>query len=1062
MSANPPLLASRLAAFAALLLAAALPAAAEICWAYTDAAPALVPIKCVQQGDGVTPCSWFGTGETCNTDLDPSDCCVAVHDPGASQTIGEMHLAWHTCLGDVGTSASPPPPNRGLRWYAFHRQFEWDFNVYREGFGYSKIDALEWCPGINMPYGHHGAGLGPGDHDMGCGTGIDRPDNVPCDNCIPFSKCLYLNGAGPSACPATGATCSIAGVSFPYTQLDQFQNADEIATLLDVYFHGWMHGHVGVADGGGYNMDVGNSTCSPRDPMFWRLHKALDEVVRAWQNVQAVDVTLVIDRSGSMSAPSGTGVGTRLENAVEAADMFGDLLEEGRSDGAVNRIGIVSYSTNASNAALNMPLQDVTATLRDAGGPFATTLDALVASGMTSIGAGVEGAIGQLCSGDCAAYVPPPGENSRKAMLILTDGLENTAPCLEAGCQWGNPDGEIDYETLDVAQACAVGLGNAASVNGELLTMFTERQGGIYMNNTDSTGDDLKDFFTKCFAQLTDEFIGLDPAGTIAAGEPAGPIVPYESCDDRRITFTAGWNRSSLPGDHLEFLVTTPAGDAWVPGSGYGEMSTEDSWAFKRCPLPYGLQDQGVWNMQLLRPQQSFVNGFTSDGFADPAQGVRLVRRQIQRLCPLTDKGERSCNRVLFFEDGRRAASAYEAALRVETGTTVRAVETATSAADFERRLQESWDLVVYAHQAGADRREAYDGRLAEQLCRGTKAIVTDTRSVPEAAAILRCAGAVRAGGVNQATLVGSDRFVAETALLANPGYPVFSYGLASAGGGSSASSLDASFAAGTGAIAGRALRGGPINWHKNVLVTGLSQLTAFTPFTVPRTGDALKAAVRILPSFNKAGGYPGARMTVSVERPTVGLGSLVKKVEKGVQPVAGDGVSPLEQQLTKIRIPTRKEVYDLNDDGKYGDELPKNGTFSADLPISAAVDGMYTYHYVFEYPAGSCKARRELKQSLFVAIKVAPEASQVEIGTPVQTGGGKLYPVRMRPRDLLGNVVGPGRPPRPSCAAPCACEGKNVTDHLDGAYTIPVFAPAGTELTACSLDAFGAQFTFR
>ncbi len=164
---------------------------------------------------------------------------------------------------------------------------------------------------------------------------------------------------------------------------------------------------------------------------------------------------------------------------------------------------------------------------------------------------------------------------------------------------------------------------------------------------------------------------------------------------------------------------------------------------------------------------------------------------------------------------------------------------------------------------------------------------------------------------------------------------------------------------------------------------------------------------MRILQPFQQAGGYPGAVMSVEVERPTVGFGSLVKQVDKA-QPVAGDAVSGLEQQLAKIRIPTRSEIYQLNDTGKDGDEIAKNGTFSAELPISAAVDGMYTYHFRFAYPAGSCTAHRELKHSLYVAVKVSPEASNVVVGTATASGGGKLYPVKMTPRDVLGNVVGP------------------------------------------------------
>lgn len=1053
-----------LALAACLLLA--VPATAEICWDYTDFENAKVPLKCVQMGDLTTPCTW---NPSCNTDLDPSDCCVAVHDPAATQTIGEMHVEWHSCLGNVGTSHSPPPPNRGLRWYGFHRQLESDFNEYREGLGFTKIDSLEWCPGMNMPYGHFGAGLAPGAHPLGCGTGINRPGNVSCDGCEAFRQCLYVPGAGPISCPAeVSSGCTVGGVSFPYTELEDFQNADEISTLLDVYFHGDMHGAVSDADGGGYNADCADPNCSTRDAMFWRLHKALDDVVRAWQDLQAVDVTLVIDRSGSMAAASGTGPGTRLDNAKEAADMFADLLEEGRSDGAVNRVGIVSYSSDASNAALNMPLQDVTPTLRDPAGAFATALAALSPGGSTSIGAGIVEAINQLCpGGSCAGHVAAPGENERKAILLLTDGRENRAPCLEAGCQAGG-GAAIDYLTLDVLQLCAVGLGNAASVNGDLLTILAEKQGGIYLNDTDATGTDLKDFFTKCFAQLTDEFIGLDPSGTLAANEAAGPVVPYESCDDDRINFTSGWTRSSLPGDRLQLLVTSPSGEPWVPAAGAGEASTEASWAFKRTPLPFRGQAEGIWTMQLLRPQRAFVNGFTTDSFADPAEGVRLVRREIQRLCPLAEGGEPICRRVLHFEDGTRGRSVYRHALQKEHGMTVGEIERTSDAASFAELLAAGrWDLIVYARQAGPDRDERYDQVLARALCGGTRAIVTDTRSSQGAAAILRCAGAVRDPQVvNEDLVVGTDRFLEVEARLRNPGYPVFSYGLRPTTDEVATFAQPALFGpAGlrdrsSAAVVVQAVSGSDLHWHKNVLVTGLSQLTAFAPRSVPETGEPILPAVRILPSYLRAGGYPGGRMTVEVERPLRGLGSVVDRGGRA-EPYQGDPVDRVEERLGEVRIPTTKDVFVLNDDGEEGDEHPGNGTFSARLPLHYAVDGMYTFHYRFEYPSGSCTTRRELKQTLFVDVDTSPPHSKVEVGEPVPARSGQVFPVRIRPEDALGNVVGPSRPPRPSCAEPCACDVQDVVDQADGSYTIAVRVPDGVKLAACTLDAFGTRFHF-
>ena len=1047
-----------------VILLIALPCSAEICWNYTDTQNAKVPLKCVEMGDGTTPCSWR---PDCNTDSNPSDCCMAIPDPTATQTIGEMHVAWHACLGNVGTSSSPPPPNRGLRWFAFHRQLESDFNVYREGLGIDKIDSLEWCPGMNMPYGHFGGGLSLGDHPLNCGIGISRPNDIICDGCEAFSECLFVSGAGPTSCTATPG-CSISGgVSFPYTELQDFKNADEIATLLDDYFHGDMHGAVGDADGGGYVADCPDPNCSTRDGMFWRLHKSLDDVIRAWQDMQAVDVTLLIDRSGSMSGASGTGSGTRLDNAVEAADMFADLLEEGRSDGAVNRVGIVSYSSNASNASLNMPLQDVDINLRNPGGAFATTLAALNPNGSTSIGAGIEATVSQLCpGGSCATHVPAVGENERKAVLLLTDGKENRAPCLQAGCQ-GGTGAEIDYASLDVMQLCAVGLGNAASINGELLTILAERQGGIYLNNTDGTGSDLKDFFAKCFAQLTDEFIGLDPSGMLAANETTGPLVPYESCDDSRITFTSGWNRTDLPGDHLQLLVTSPNGDAWVPTAAAGEMSTEDSWAFKRSTMPYRGQAQGVWNMQLLRPQSAFANGFTTDSFVDHKQGVRIVRREIQRLCPITDEGKLSCGHVLYFEDGNKGRSVYEGALKAETGMTIGDLKTTTNAGDFEKLLNISWDLIVYARQAGADIDEAYDKPLASLICKGTRAIVTDTRTGRGGSSILGCAGAVRdSKRLNLEYLVGGNRFIEEKAKLYNPGYKIFSYELKAKARKPQVASQVAKFRdartlsrlSNSAAIVSKALPGSDLNWHKNVLVTGLSQLTAFAPRTVPQTGEPLMAAVRILPSFKRAGGYPNARMTVEVERPTRGLGEIIKRSDN-VKPVKEDPVSSVELQLDKVKIPTVREIYELNDYGENGDRHAFNGTYSAELPINAAVDGMYTFHYRFEYPLGSCTARRELKQSLFVSVNVSPSHSDLKVSGPSTVPGGKVYSVQIRPQDALGNVIGPGRPPRPSCEKPCKCDPAKVTDENNGVYAMSLEVPDSVTLSTCSIDAYGVRF---
>lgn len=74
---------------------------------------------------------------------------------------------------------------------------------------------------------------------------------------------------------------------------------------------------------------------------------------------------------------------------------------------------------------------------------------------------------------------------------------------------------QLDYSKLEFTQLVAVGFGNAGSINGDLLTLLAERQGGIYMFNP--TGGDLKSFFAKAFGQLSSELLLADPEGTLAA-----------------------------------------------------------------------------------------------------------------------------------------------------------------------------------------------------------------------------------------------------------------------------------------------------------------------------------------------------------------------------------------------------------------------------------------------------------------------------------------------------------------------------------------------------------------
>jgi uncharacterized membrane protein YgcG len=130
----------------------------------------------------------------------------------------------------------------------------------------------------------------------------------------------------------------------------------------------------------------------------------------------AVDSVLVLDRSGSMSEPTGVPGATKMDLAIQAANLYIGLLKDG------DRIGIVRFNNRANNPA------DVLQSMVVAGDPTTgagraaarATLTAgnLTPSGATSIGGGAI----------LGSAVLDEGAANARAVIVLTDGLQNTSP----------------------------------------------------------------------------------------------------------------------------------------------------------------------------------------------------------------------------------------------------------------------------------------------------------------------------------------------------------------------------------------------------------------------------------------------------------------------------------------------------------------------------------------------------------------------------------------------------------------------------------------------------------
>lgn len=287
---------------------------------------------------------------------------------------------------------------------------------------------------------------------------------------------------------------------------------------------------------------------------------------------QIEDVVVVIDRSGSMAAPAASGR-TKMEEARDAASLFVSLVRTGTG----NRLGLVSFSTTA---VVDFALADATPPAQVAlVGPAPHTgglVGGLAPGGSTTIGGGLQAALGQLA----------PGANER-AILLLTDGLENTPPMVAA----------LDKALGLAIHVEAIGFGTEANLDGKLLTALSSAHRGIYARA--DSGLNLKKFFSLAFGRIFEAGTLVDPEFDLPEDQPAGAPLDISVCGEEAITVVAGWDS---PGAELELEVTSPGGAILVPGSGGVETDSGPTWHYLRIELPHGPERDGAWSVRVVRP----------------------------------------------------------------------------------------------------------------------------------------------------------------------------------------------------------------------------------------------------------------------------------------------------------------------------------------------------------------------------------------------------------------------------------------------------------------------------
>jgi hypothetical protein len=288
-----------------------------------------------------------------------------------------------------------------------------------------------------------------------------------------------------------------------------------------------------------------------------------------------VAVMLVLDQSGSMDWLAGIDPTTkRIDVLHQAATQFVQLAQDSSRQG--DAVGMVSFDHNAypgvgvtTNMGTGLDLA-----------PVVTAIQNLHPAGATSIGAGV--ALGRNTLNPVSGF-------NQKAMVVFTDGLENTPPYI------ADVMGSINDRTF------AIGLGTVQQVSVGALTALANGTGGrlLLSGQLSPSIDDyfrLSKFFMQVLAGVTNTNIVTDPSGYIAPGMKLR--IPF-LLNDTDIDSTAIL-LTDLPA--IRFLIETPAGDIMDPtqaaalGATY-VVGTNMSYYRFTLPLPLGAKpaQEGTW-----------------------------------------------------------------------------------------------------------------------------------------------------------------------------------------------------------------------------------------------------------------------------------------------------------------------------------------------------------------------------------------------------------------------------------------------------------------------------------
>lgn len=304
------------------------------------------------------------------------------------------------------------------------------------------------------------------------------------------------------------------------------------------------------------------------DPAYIR-----ERLIDPGEPPQPFDVMMVFDRSGSMNQIAPPAGRTKLEEARDAAALFVELVRAGGGD----RIGLATFNDEAALPVAPGPVASVRDDLIGPPPHTGPTVDGAIgdiaAGGTTSMGAGMDEAVEAL----------PAATGNQRAMLLLSDGLENTPPMVDTV-----------EPTLGDMRVCVVGFGSDAEIDSPLLGRLAADHDGLFTRATD--GLTLRKFFALCFGDIFAAGALSDPDYVLPRDQKSREI-SFDVCDETSLAVVIGWQDPSVP---LALAVRTPDGHSASECPGVEESSGR-TWRFLRIPLPCHGEREGRWTVEVMR-----------------------------------------------------------------------------------------------------------------------------------------------------------------------------------------------------------------------------------------------------------------------------------------------------------------------------------------------------------------------------------------------------------------------------------------------------------------------------